>query len=89
MSAHEGEGIERLEERIADELVRRLQPVELLLPYSEGGRLAELHDIAGELERSDTAEGVVVKALLPAEVAARFERFALNGASRNGADASP
>ena len=42
---------------------QRLQPVELLLPYSEGGRLAELHDIAGELERADTPEGVRVKAL--------------------------
>ncbi len=54
-------------------------PVELLLPYAEGGRLAELHDVAGELEREDTAEGVRVRARVPATVAERFARFAVNG----------
>jgi GTP-binding protein HflX len=85
VSALTGEGIDRLRERITDELVRRLEPVELLLPYSEGARLAELHEIAGELERSDTPEGVLVKTLLPASVAARYERFALNGQRADGA----
>jgi hypothetical protein len=36
------------------------------------------------MERSDTAEGVRVKARVPAGVAPRFERFAVNGA--NGGD---
>ena len=30
---------------------------ELLVPYDEGGRLAELHELAGDLEREDTPEG--------------------------------
>ena len=38
VSATTGEGIERLSERIGDEVVRRLEPVDLLLPYAEGGR---------------------------------------------------
>ena len=52
------------------------EPVELLLPYAEGARLAELHELAGELEREDTPEGVRVRALLPPASAARFARFA-------------
>src|ERR671914_1068439 len=44
-----------------------------------GEGLSELHDLAGELERTDTAEGVRVKARVPAAAAPRFERFDLNG----------
>jgi GTP-binding protein HflX len=57
--------------------------MELLVPYAEGGRLSELHDLAGEMEREDTPGGVLVRARVPAGVAPRFERFAVNG--RNGA----
>jgi GTP-binding protein HflX len=53
--------------------------MELLVPYDEGGRLSELHEVAGEMEREDTAEGVRVRVRVPATAAARFERFALNG----------
>jgi GTP-binding protein HflX len=54
--------------------------MELLLPYDEGGRLSELHELAGEVEREDTAEGVLVRARVPAGAAPRFERFSVNGA---------
>ena len=74
-----GEGLEELGERIEAEFARVLRDVSLLLPYSEGGRLAELHEIAGDLVREDTPEGVLVKARVPATVAARFERYAVNG----------
>ena len=50
--------------------------MELLLPYSEGGRLAELHTLAGDLEREDRPEGVLVKARIPAALAHRFADFA-------------
>jgi GTP-binding protein HflX len=79
ISAQTGEGLEALAEGIERAFRRALTPVELLLPYGEGGRLAELHDLATELEREDTAEGVHVTARLPATAAARFERFAVNG----------
>jgi GTP-binding protein HflX len=79
VSAATGEGLEELGERVQEEFDRRLQPVDLLLPYEEGGRLAELHEVAGDLEREDTADGVRVKARLPATLAARYERFAVNG----------
>ncbi|MGZ4193835.1 MAG: GTPase HflX [Solirubrobacteraceae bacterium] len=77
VSAVSGEGIPALIDRIAVEFARRLSDVELLVPYEEGGRLAELHELAGDLEREDTPEGVRVSARLPASVAARYAPFAL------------
>ncbi|MCD6728116.1 MAG: GTPase HflX [Solirubrobacteraceae bacterium] len=77
VSAATGDGVERLAERIEDEFARRMRTVDLLLPYAEGGRLAELHEIAGDLERTDTPEGVRVTALVPGTVAERFARFAV------------
>jgi GTP-binding protein HflX len=77
VSAQTGEGLETLRERI-DEIFRaRRVQVELLLPYAQGARLAELHELAGELEREDTAEGVRVRALLAPADAERFARFAV------------
>ena len=70
-------GFDDLREAIEQAFARTLQSVELLLPYSEGGRLAELHDVAGDLHREDTAEGVHVVARLPAAVAERYSRFSV------------
>jgi GTP-binding protein HflX len=79
VSAVTGDGLEALTQRVEDEFARTLVDVELLLPYSEGGRLAELHELAGDLRREDTPDGVRVSVRLPAGVAARFQRFALSG----------
>ena len=54
VSSLTGEGLGELIERIEDEFARTLQEVELLIPFDEGGRLAELHEIAGDLEREET-----------------------------------
>ncbi|MGB0094625.1 MAG: GTPase HflX [Solirubrobacteraceae bacterium] len=77
VSAASGEGVEALTERIEEEFALSLQLVDLLIPYDEGGRLAELHTLAGDLEREETPEGVRVLARLPAAVAARYQPFAL------------
>jgi GTP-binding protein HflX len=79
VSAVTGEGLEELQERIADEFERQMRDVELLVPFSEGGTLSELHDVAGDLSRTDTPEGVRVLARLPAVIAERFDRYAVNG----------
>jgi GTPase len=81
VSALTGEGIEELGDRIEHAFRETLRPVDLLLPFEEGGRLAELHEVAGDLERTDTAEGVRVRARVPAASASRFERFSMNGGS--------
>ena len=72
-----GEGLEELGERIEQELAHTLRRLELLVPYTDGGSLAELHELAGEVSREDTPEGVRVRALVPARLAQRFERFAV------------
>jgi GTPase len=83
ISAATGEGLDALAEAIEARFLATLRPMELLVPYDEGGRLSELHQVAGEMEREDTPEGAHVRARVPAGVAARFERFSVNGA--NGA----
>jgi GTPase len=80
VSALSGEGLDELQERIADEFERTLCDVELLVPFSEGGTLSELHDLAGDLERTETPDGVRIQARLPSVVAERFDRYAVNGA---------
>ena len=77
VSGTSGEGLAELGERIVHELRHTLRPVELLVPYSQGGSLAELHDLAGDLHRQDTPEGVRVRALVPARLAERYARFAV------------
>ena len=79
VSAASGERLEELRERIAREFERNLRPVELLVPFSEGGTLSELHDVAGDLARIDTPEGVRVLARLPAVLAERYDRYAVDG----------
>jgi GTP-binding protein HflX len=77
VSGTSGEGLSELEERIERELRHTLRPMELLVPYSHGGSLAELHDVVGDLQRQDTPEGVLVRALVPARLADRYARFAI------------
>jgi GTP-binding protein HflX len=81
VSAVTGEGVEDLHEAIEARFLSTLRTMDLLVPYEEGGSLSELHELAGDVERSDTAEGVRVKARVPAGVASRFERFEVNGSN--------
>jgi GTP-binding protein HflX len=75
VSGVSGDGLQELRERLEHELAHTLRPLELLVPYADGGSLAELHELAGEVSREDTAEGVRVHALVPARLAQRFARF--------------
>ncbi len=85
VSAETGEGLEELREAIEARFLSSLRRMDLLVPYEEGGRLSELHDLAGEMEREDTPDGVRVQARVPVSVASRFERFEADGAaSPNG-----
>jgi GTP-binding protein HflX len=86
VSALTGEGLDDVGEAIERSFRETLRTVDLLLPFAEGGRIAERHDVAGDaLDRTDTAEGVRVRGRVPATVAERFARFDV---SRNGAPAS-
>ena len=85
VSAETREGIEVLRERIEAAFEETLRPVDLLVPYTAGDRLSELHEVAGDLDREDTAEGVHVRAKVPAGLVHRFSEFE-NGASGSNAD---
>jgi GTPase len=80
ISAATGEGIEELRERLEVAFAESLRPMELLVPYSEGSRLSELHELAGDLEREERPEGVLVRVRVPASLAYRFAEFDVNGA---------
>ena len=73
VSALTGEGIEELRERVEEAFEDTLAEVELLVPYSEGARLHELHEVAGELERTEREDGVLVHA--PGCRVAELHRF--------------
>jgi len=79
VSAMTGEGLDTLADAIEEAFKATMRPMDLLLPYAEGARLAELHEVAGEMERTDTPEGVLVHALVPAGLVHSFERFAAAG----------
>jgi GTPase len=79
VSAATGEGLEDLRERVVAEFERTLSDVELLVPFSEGGLINELHELAGDMEREDTPEGVRVTARIPTVVADRYGRYSVNG----------
>jgi GTP-binding protein HflX len=77
VSASEGEGLKRLREAIERAFEDSLAEVELLVPYSEGTRLHELHELAGDLERTDRQDGVHVRARVPVAELHRFDDLAV------------
>jgi GTPase len=77
VSALDGEGLEVLRERIEAAFEETLAEVELLIPYSAGGRLHELHEVAGDLKRTDRDDGVLVHARVPVAELHRFDDLAV------------
>ena len=76
VSALTGEGLDALRVRIADRFAERYDPVRLLLPYDEGGKLNELYALGAPIEqREDTSDGVLVVARLPRREIRRFARY--------------
>ena len=76
ISALAGEGLDALRARIAERFAERFEPVRLLLPYGEGGRLNELYALGAPImEREDTPEGVLVVARLPRRELHRFAPY--------------
>jgi GTP-binding protein HflX len=77
VSAIDGEGLDQLRETIEAAFEETLAEVELLVPYSEGGRLHELHEVAGDLERTEREDGVLVHARVPVSELHRFDDLAV------------
>jgi GTP-binding protein HflX len=79
VSATTGEGVGALLDAIEDAFAKTLEPVELLIPYGEGATLNELHEIAGQVDREDREDGVLVKARVPRSLTHRFSAWSVNG----------
>jgi GTPase len=76
VSARTGEGVDELRARIAEQFAHRFELVELLVPYSEGSKLAELYALGPPIEsRTDREDGVLIRARLPQRDVRRFARF--------------
>jgi GTPase len=76
VSARTGEGLDELRARIAELFEHRFDVVELLVPYSEGAKLAELYALGPPVElRVDREDGVLIRARLPERDVRRFARF--------------
>jgi GTPase len=76
VSARTGEGLDDLRHRIAERFGERFEPVRLLIPYDEGGRLAELYALGAPVdERADRPDGVFVRARLPRREIRRFAPY--------------
>ena len=86
ISATTGEGLAELRARIASRFASRFEVVELLVPYEQGGRLAELYALGPPIElREDRPEGVFIRARLPEHELRRFAPFLVAEARRGGA----
>src|SRR5581483_102045 len=82
ISATTGEGLDELRARIAERFEDRFVPVELLVPYSEGGKLAELYALGPPIElRQDREDGVLIRARLPERDLPRFAPFVVEGSA--------
>jgi GTPase len=87
VSATSGQGLEALRERIAGRFADRFEDVRLLLPYEEGGKLAELYALGTPIEeREDQEAGVLIRARLPQREVRRFAAY-LVAEARDGSAA--
>ena len=75
VSAHTGEGIDKLLEVIGERLRALVPVVELIVPYERGDVLAALHRQGEVLVEVHDDHGTRVRARLPAEDSARFHEF--------------
>jgi GTP-binding protein HflX len=89
VSARTGEGLERLRARVAEQFADRFEVVELLVPYAEGGKLAELYELGPPIEhREDRPDGVFIRARLPERDLRRFAGFLVAEARHDAAATS-
>lgn len=86
VSAATGEGLPELRARIAALFEERFEQVRLLVPYDDGAALSQLYALGAPIdERTDTDEGVVVRARLPRREIDRFARYLVSGSDAGSA----
>jgi GTPase len=76
ISALTCEGLAELRARIAERFAERFELVRLLVPHSEGAKLAELYSLGMPIdEREDAEEGVFIRARIPRRDLSRFAPY--------------
>ncbi len=78
VSAHTGQGIDELRERIDSALPRPPVAVEVLVPYDRGDLVARVHSEGEVLNEEHRAEGTLVTARVHHGLAAALERVAVS-----------
>jgi GTP-binding protein HflX len=75
VSAHTGEGVDRLRTRLGELVEPREVAVDVTIPYSRGDLVARLHD-EGRVDATEhTGDGTRVKARVPAALAATIGQY--------------
>jgi len=93
VAAARGEGLGRLQERLADFFDRALRPVRLLFPYDAAADMHRLRGVASDVTEEHTPDGVIFTARLPVAEAGRYARYSLDttvvDVETSGADDKP
>ena len=89
ISAATGEGLDELRGRIAERFADRFDEVRLLVPYDEGRVLSDLYALGAPIdERTDTDDGVLIRARLPHRDVRRFARYLVAGIETESASSA-
>jgi GTPase len=75
VSAKQGIGLDKLLKLIVENLEMQSVELDLLFPYSETAKAAQLHEIATVLEEQYSENGVNIKVRLPFELAKKYEQY--------------
>jgi GTPase len=84
VAAARGEGLDRLQMRLAAFFDQALRPVRLLFPYAAAAEMHRLRGVASDVHEEHTPEGIIFSARLPVAEAGRFGRFSLEPPSGDG-----
>ena len=80
LSAARGEGLDVLQERLAEFFDRALRPVRLLFPYAAAAEMHRLRGVASDVHEEHTPDGILFEARLPAAEAGRYARYCADAA---------
>lgn len=80
-SARTGEGLAELAGRIAELLPEPDVSVQVLVPYTAGALVARVHAEGTVLDQQHTAEGTLLSARVPADLAGALDGFAVSARS--------
>lgn len=79
VSAATGEGLDDLRHALAEAARSRLEPLDITIPYAQGGLVASVYADGREVTQESTDDGTRVRALMPPAAAARLRAALADG----------